>query len=254
MINYYVSIISHGHGEIIMNGGLSHLTSIPNVNFILRDNIGEEDLRIFCENNYIKYFKNDHPIGFGENNNINLLSLDLTENDFVVIMNPDVLIGRMEFEEFLRRLVVYPSSIMTIRLFRSEQYDILDNNLRQFPTLLGSILSFIGVKDLKYTEVIPEMSRDQNDRCEFGDWISASFMALNGSIYRDLNGFSKSYYMYMEDVDLCRRFSYRFYGSVMRFADLKGIHIGGSQNRKMFSKHFGWHLRSLLIYFLLAGK
>ena len=39
----------------------------------------------------------------------------------------------------------------------------------------------------------------------FPDWVSGSVMMLRREVYLELNGFDEDFWMYSEDVDLCRR-------------------------------------------------
>ncbi|EAA3203054.1 glycosyltransferase family 2 protein, partial [Salmonella enterica subsp. enterica] len=55
----YISIVSHGHYEIIKKlGTLSNLTKNSLVKIIIKDNLGEKGLEEFCYVNNITYLKN----------------------------------------------------------------------------------------------------------------------------------------------------------------------------------------------------
>ncbi|MDP5132958.1 MAG: glycosyltransferase family 2 protein, partial [Paraglaciecola sp.] len=72
-----------------------------------------------------------------------------------------------------------------------------------------------------------------------------AFLVFKSSIYEQLAGFDTSYFMYYEDVDICLRY-YKISGHGICFLkNIHATHIGAYQNRRFFSKHFFWYLRSL---------
>ncbi|MDE1292895.1 hypothetical protein [Vibrio aestuarianus] len=78
------------------------------------------------------------------------------------------------------------------------------------------------------------------------DWAAGSFLVFQADLYKKLNGFDENYFMYFEDVDICFRARKYYDQNVVYLSNIKAIHQGGYQNRKIFSKHFRWYFSSLL--------
>ncbi|MHB8663047.1 MAG: glycosyltransferase family 2 protein [Acidimicrobiales bacterium] len=84
------------------------------------------------------------------------------------------------------------------------------------------------------------------------DWVSGAFIALRRSAFEAIGGFDESYFMFMEDVDLCRRLhqagwgvAYEPAGSVMH---LEGASRASAPYRMIIAHH-----RSLLRYAWRSG-
>ncbi|EGR3506856.1 glycosyl transferase family 2, partial [Vibrio parahaemolyticus] len=78
------------------------------------------------------------------------------------------------------------------------------------------------------------------------------FIAIKAIHYKKLNGFDENYFMYCEDIDLCYR-SKQEGESVLYLPNISAIHFAAHNNRKLLSKHFYWHLKSVF-RFLITSK
>jgi len=63
-------------------------------------------------------------------------------------------------------------------------------------------------------------------------WVSGAVLSVDTDRLRSVGGFDERYFLYYEDVDVCRRLAARFPGSVARVAELlPGTHAVGSSGR-----------------------
>ena len=46
------------------------------------------------------------------------------------------------------------------------------------------------------------------------DWLCGSFLMLSKKVYQEINGFDEDYFMYVEDVDFCKKISDKGYKRV----------------------------------------
>jgi GT2 family glycosyltransferase len=67
--------------------------------------------------------------------------------------------------------------------------------------------------------------------------------------YRALKGFDEGYFMYCEDIDICYR-AKQLATDILYFQDIKAVHLAQHSNRRVFSKHFFWHLKSIARFLL----
>ena len=116
----------------------------------------------------------------------------------------------------------------------------MEFSLREFPTFI----SFFNV--LKGSSFTKAYDKKILSYASTVDWAAASFLVFKSDLYQKLKGFDESYFMYFEDVDICYRANKQFNQKVIYLDNIKAIHQGGYQNRKLFSKHFRWYLSSLL--------
>ena len=94
------------------------------------------------------------------------------------------------------------------------------------------------------------------------DWVSGAAFLIKKSLFSKFNGFDEKFFLYFEDVDLCRRIRLNNY-KILLMCDVKITHLSGksSINNKLkkkqyfvsqdyyFKKHFG-NIKSRIIKML----
>jgi len=88
------------------------------------------------------------------------------------------------------------------------------------------------------------------------DWVPGAFTILRPSALKRVGFFDPAFFLYYEEVDLCRRFKAAGI-PVWFWPDIEVVHIGGESSRQLtaldFSSHSAqvvlWRMRSTLIYY-----
>jgi len=245
MEHLYISIVSHGNdNDIINNPSLLDINNLDNVTIIIRDNLSSQTLQDFCTANKIEYNKSGDILGFAANNNINFkvaIKLGMKSDDWFILFNPDLTITADMMIKLYTDLQCFPlQKIFAINLFFDNNFSTMELSLRQFPTFV----SFFNV--LKGSSFTKAYDKKVLSYASTVDWAAASFLVFKSDLYQKLKGFDESYFMYFEDVDICYRANKYFNQKVIYLDNIKAIHRGGYQNRKLLSKHFRWYLSSLL--------
>jgi GT2 family glycosyltransferase len=243
MPKIYVSIVSHHNDDdIISNTNLKEINSLANITVIIRDNVSSSKLKSYCRSNGFQYNASNTQLGFGSNNNKNFKlasTLGMTDEDWFILINPDVQITCDMMCDLSNVINSYASQIFAINLFSDEHFLAVENSLRKFPTFL----SFLNIlKGRSFTE---NYKKDGLPNYTKVDWAAGSFLIFNAGLYGALNGFDEQYFMYFEDVDICYRANKLFGKRVTYLKDIRAIHEGGYQNREILSPHFRWYLSSL---------
>ena len=229
-----LSVISHGQLSLVEK----LFCSLEKIGFqgkiICTINKGTEVL----ENNYnldIVFINNILPLGFGENHNN---AFKNCSTKYFSIVNPDV--------EFLNN--IFPSLISTLQINKKvgvigagsiNNIGIQQDNARNFPTIFSLFLKLLGFHTyLKYSK---------SDGLIEPDWISGQFMFFESNVFSEIEGFSSKYFLYYEDVDLCKRLRHLGY-SVLLDTELTIIH--DAQRSSHFNpKLFFIHLKSAFKYY-----
>ncbi len=241
-MNVYISVISHGHAQLIQE--LNCLPSLAkDFTVVLKENTENSSLKNYCSLNNI-IFLNDHQgKGFGENNNIVfdycIESLNMQDNDLFIVLNPDLVVNSSEIFRIIDKITINNYKLVGINLYKDFSYNKSDESIRDFPTLFSLAKSFVGFKDLKRINKVDI----KNDT--YVDWFAGSFMVFVASHYKKLNGFDVKYFMYCEDVDLCYRSKLLGVNPVY-IPNIKAVHLAQHKNRNIISKHFYWHLKSAI--------
>lgn len=248
MANIYISIVSHGHDELISsNLKLYEISQISNVKVVVKDNLQSEVLERFCSDRNYGYLSSSMKMGFGENNNHvfdHCRKIGMSDNDWFLCLNPDVSIDVENFERLSRLLAIEEGQIYTVNLFKDKFYKNTENSLRYFPNWARALnMLFSGSVTKAYDK------NQLSDRAKV-DWASGAFLIFRVGIYEQIGGFDRSFFMYYEDVDICYR-AYKQYGySVCFLKSVKAVHAGAYQNRNILSAHFRWYLKSLFLFLI----
>mgnify|MGYP000140301862 CR=1 FL=1 len=238
----FFSIISHGHFETISKlKTIEVLSSFSCVVVAVKDNLGEPGLKDYCESLSVEYISERKNIGFGANNNFVFdyfsSKMGMTVDDFFCVLNPDVLFDKCFLVSLSESIQCNGFSLSTVCLYKDSGFQYLDFHIRKFPSITDFALSFLFGRN---PSIIVERGSDT-----VFDWSAGSFMIFSVSSYKLVNGFDENYFMYCEDIDIC----YRLSKSGIRprlLSDLRAVHFAAHGNRKLFSKHFLWHLKGVV--------
>ncbi|GHW69390.1 glycosyl transferase family 2 [Vibrio cholerae] len=247
----FIGVVSHGHGKLIKElSCLAHLSKTFNV--VIKSNMMGDSLEeLISDNNQAHWLDSQYGRGFAENNNIIfkhcIESLGMTDEDIFVVLNPDVVIKGDELSVLTRRMSEHDIKMSCINLYKDIDYTFYDNSIRHFPTLKQFIKSFLLGKN---DSIIDKSFIDEPLEV---DWAAGSFLAFKSGHYKSLGGFDDKYFMYCEDIDICYR-SKKNGVHLMYFPDVKAIHLAQHKNRNILSKHFYWHIKSVIRFLLLTYK
>lgn len=183
-----LSIVSHGN----INEVIELLCSILLIDYIFIDKLiltinKKEDLSSF--RNLVLPFKktiitNSFVKGFGENHNN---AFKLCNTELFLVLNPDIKFPKnFSFSKIINIKKNNNSSVIS-------PYIKTDNKIvypRAFPSIFNYLIN--KKKYFSHGEI-------------YVDWISGSFMLFNSSIFRKIQGFDEQFFLYMEDIDICRK-------------------------------------------------
>jgi GT2 family glycosyltransferase len=184
----------------------SVLRSTLRLSLVVLDNSPTDDLRECVESTGAQYCFNGRNLGFGKAHNLAIHSPEAAE--YHLVLNPDVYFGSGVLEvlyEFMRNnpdvglvmpRVLYPDS--------TEQ-----RLCKLIPTPINLLMRRF-VPELITGRAITSLRQYQMEGLDFSKprfvpVLSGCFMFLNMSILNKIGGFDERYFMYLEDVDLCRR-------------------------------------------------
>lgn len=238
-----VSIVSHNNTEDVKaNHGNWICLNSEKVTFrvVVRDNINDEELKLWCKERGYYYVPNLNQKGFGDNNNCNYEFLRATfKLDYILIINPDVIIDEIKFSHFLDKLYIINFDIMGAKVIEDSMNKHVSQN-RSFPALFDPLVSLL-IKRKLFTRN-PDVSGKT-------DWVGGSFMLIKGQSFEQLKGFDDSFFMYYEDIDLCKR-AHLAGMNVYYNSDLEYFHGARRAGRKIGTRHFYWNLESMFRYFI----
>jgi GT2 family glycosyltransferase len=245
----FISVVNHFHDALISNEEtLKNLAKHHKV-IVKSNTLPSTELKTYCkENNLSLMLPDDESKGFGANNNevfnYAISQLRMQDNDFFLVLNPDVIITEESIEQLLLLATQFQSDISAINLYKNRERTLSDDSIRRYHSLLNPLKGLLGLK-----------RNDAYDKSKIEkpitiDWAAGSFLLFTVKSYKKLKGFDEKYFMYFEDVDICTRANKQGL-KVMYFPQIEAIHLAAHNNRKLFSNHFKWYLFSLIRYHFL---
>jgi GT2 family glycosyltransferase len=175
---------------------------------IVVDNNSGEDTIDRTEKMFPKFRFIHNTINGGFGNGCNLGS-KVASGEFVLFLNPDTIASETEVEKLLNRAKQNPGwTIISCRQVNEKGKE--SAVCGQFP----SIFNLTGFQRAILRNLIPHPDNPSDCRAStspfapdisFPDWISGSVVLIRRESFLKLSGFDEDFWMYFEDVDLCRR-------------------------------------------------
>lgn len=168
-----------------------------------------------------------------------------TTGRYLVVANPDIvvqpgavatLVARLESEKDL--------GLVGPRILNAD--GTLYPSARRFPNLvdaLGHGLLGLMLPGNRFTRRYRMTGEDHSQPARV-DWISGAFFVVRREVFEELSGFDSSYFMYMEDVDLCWRAGRAGWG-VGYEPGAVVLHLQGRSTRQHPYRMLGAHHRSM---------
>jgi GT2 family glycosyltransferase len=201
MTDLSIIIVCHKGWERL-NKCLDALDSFTGDNFktevIVVDNKSDDGQIYETKIRFPKFRFIYNKINGGFANGCNLGALNAS-GEFILFLNPDTVAAESEIENLLRAAEMNPE-------FKIVSCRQVNNNGKEniaygpFPT----IFNLTGFQRAIFNHRKPQTVNREPDIC-FPDWISGSVILTKNETFKRLGGFDEDFWMYYEDVDLCRR-------------------------------------------------
>ena len=192
----------------------------------------------------IKVVENQKNFGFGKANNI---GTKVAQGEYLFFLNSDTIIHsnilskiNSEFESDNSVGIVSPKLILNNGKQQEHAYG-------KFPNLLNIIVA--KFKKQKFS----------NHKNFEVDWVSGAALIVRKNIFKEVKGFDNKFFMYFEDIDLCKKVK-RLNYKIVVLNKVKILHLGGKSIKKTgirkryyhhsqnyyFKKNFGIFMMILL--------
>lgn len=171
---------------------------IKGVDEIILVNNSNEDLSEF-ENSLVKVIYSSQNIGYGAAIN---LGVKKAQNERIVILNPDITIDRWQLPKEINEVDNF------ILSSKPQEWPCM----RKFPNICYDFFRFaLGNLGWPFSWIRSQYGRipvNQKHPLQYVDWVSGSLIITNKETMAMLNGFDEKYFLFYEEVDLCKRASF----------------------------------------------
>jgi GT2 family glycosyltransferase len=194
-------------------------------------------------------------LGFAAGNNCGFAR---ARGRHVVLLNPDAFLGAGALARALAHMDRSPQvGIAGGRL--QDPAGRLQPSGRLFPSLVNEVLVTSGLAArFPRSRLFGRFDRTWADPGQAArvDWVPGAFTIIRGEALRATGGFDERFFLYYEEVDLCRRMAKAGY-EVWYWPDIDVTHIGGASSKTVKSLELStagsqltlWQLRSALLYY-----
>lgn len=207
------------------------------------DNSPSDELRDFAEfSSKIEYVFGHGNVGYGAAHNIAIRKSIESGAKFHVVINPDIQFESGVIEELTSYMDKHPDvgHVMPRVIYPSGE-------LQYLCKLLPTPMDLIGRRFFSsYDSSEFEMRASGYDKIMEVPFLSGCFMFLRVDALAKVNGFSDRYWMYCEDIDLCRRIGESYKTVYYPLATIIHAHKKESfKSKKMLLQH----MKSAVKYF-----
>jgi len=165
---------------------------------IVVDNKSNDPILNKIEEKFSKFTFIHNAVNGGFANGCNLGSIK-AKGVFFLFLNPDTVATESELEKLLIVARQNPNyGIVSCRQVNERGKESVASG--PFPhlfNLTGFQRSILKILTPPSSTLFPEIT--------FPDWISGSVVMIRSEVFRKINGFDEDFWMYFEDVDICRR-------------------------------------------------
>lgn len=211
------------------------------------DNSSDNSIEDLCSHKYIDYIFNNSNIGFGKAHNIGIRKAIEFGSEYHLVLNPDIYFK--------------PGVLNELTKFMDNNHDVglimpkvsyPNGDIQQLCKLLPTPLDLVFRRFSPFRETIKK--RNEKYELSFTNYnklmevpsLSGCFMFIRTSVLKDIGDFDERFFMYTEDVDLCRRI-----GKIAKTVYYPNVEIthnyekGSYKNRKLLF----YHIKSAILYF-----
>ncbi|RJP63775.1 MAG: glycosyltransferase family 2 protein [Ignavibacteriales bacterium] len=195
-------------------------------------------------NDTIHFYYLEKNVGFGKGCNF---GFSKAKGKYICFLNPDTLVKEDIFKPILL-LFENDKSIGIIGPKQQVQSNRFDFSAGFYPNILFELFNLFGVGVFFEGFLMSSITRwRQNKRIEVG-WILGAAIFIRAELFKQINGFDKDYFMFFEEVDLCRRVTRQGY-KVLYCPEFAIHHIGSVSGKKDYTLYTIRTYSSKNIYF-----
>ncbi len=177
---------------------------------------------LFSKEKNVKFLYNKKNLGYGQGNHQGILK---SNGEYFLILNPDVELfkGNLDF------MINHMENNKDIGVLAPEliyEDGTIQDVYRRFPTIIDFVIKRSFLKNLPYFKrrLHKYLMYDRNPALiNEVDWVVGALILVRRSMYDDVGGFDKRFFLFLEDTDLCRQMWQKGY-KVVYFPEAKATH------------------------------
>lgn len=186
---------------------------------------GIEKLKKEIEKNQFLYSRNIHflhfqkNVGYSKGNNA---LAEKSQGEYLCIVNPDI---EWNNSQTLKTLIEYQENNEEVGIVAPRQKELSGKealSIRAFPSFFTQIARRTLFRKISpFLEKVEkdEMQHINRNKTQEVDWVQSSFLVIHKDLWKNLDGFDESYFLFLADTQLCKD-AWKMNKKVVHFADV----------------------------------
>jgi GT2 family glycosyltransferase len=221
---------------------------------LLVDNRSSDGSPLMVETEFpqVKVIRSAINLGFGAANN---LAIESAQGRYIVLLNSDAFLSAGSLRIARDHMNSQPRAAVGGARLVGRDFS-WQPSARMFPHVITDALVLSGLA-ARYpkSRFCGHFDRTWADPLQpsQADWVPGAFSIIRAEVLRRVGFFDPRFFLYGEEVDLCRRIKRAGY-EIWYWPDIVVTHIGGESSRHMRDDSAGaqvlnWRMRSTLLYY-----
>jgi GT2 family glycosyltransferase len=195
----------------------------------------------------VKFVQSAQNIGFARANN---LGVQHANGEHLLFLNPDTLFLEDSLRILNQRLAELPRAGAVGCRLLNQDHSVQTSCIQSFPTVTNQVLDADYLRDRFPRSRLwgnSPLFDAQLEPCEV-DALSGACLAVTREAFEQIGGFTESYFMYGEDLDLCFKLQRSGY-KVYYLPETRIVHLGGGSSRQAPSNFSIVRMRDSIYHF-----
>ena len=183
----------------------------------------------FTRSNLHFFYLNEN-LGFGKGCNY---GFSKSSGKYICFLNPDTIINENIFDPILK-LFEKDKTIGIIGPKQQTKKPFFDFSAGFYPNILFELFNLVGIGVFFEGFLVYLYARIKKNENLKVDWILGASIFVRAKIFEMINGFDRDYFMFFEEVDLCKKVSNIGY-KIIYIPNLSIYHIGSVSGKKDYT-------------------
>lgn len=221
MASSSVSIVSvtYNNEKQIKDYLIALKKALPEVSevIIVDNHSSDHTAELVEKEKWLKLIKNKSNLGFGSGCNIGAKH---SHCEYILFLNPDTVLEYDSLEKLINFAQSHPEAgIIAPRLISKN--GIVQESVTRLPSLLGAVKEYIFGQKNAYSQYVPATDTPVEVEAVYG-----AAMLIKKELFNELGGFDEKYFLYYEDLDLCRKIRSKGL-KILYCPDISIVHLVG---------------------------
>jgi GT2 family glycosyltransferase len=222
------------------------------------DNHSSDGSAEMVENEFprVRVLRSSVNLGFGAANN---LAIQAAVGNFLILLNSDAFLLPGSLRAAVNNMNLHPGVALAGARLVGRDFS-WQPSARMFPSIFNDTLVLTGLAaKFPKSRFFGHFDRTWADQSEPAkvDWVPGAFSIVRAKVLEEIGLFDPRFFMYSEEVDLCRRIKRAGY-EIWYWPDILVTHIGGESSRQVKDLELSssgstqlvlWRMRSTLLYY-----